>query len=230
MDKKLTLRYIFEIIVIVFSVTLSFYIQEVLSDREKEELKNKSLAGVLEDIEIDKQFYTMAINNLFGRIKACEDVLDGDVSNEKINYLMSTWGFVGQDANYKSLISTGALEYIRSKNLHRELTIYYQNQYSILDDISNQYKKLYMEFLYFMKMNYPVESMIILNKETKTQYPIIPFNYSNKTLIKALNDDIFRNHIHEIKRMIYIYANFYQYTLKMQDKLHELIEEEINFN
>ena len=112
MDKKLTLRYIFEIIVIVFSVTLSFYIQEVLSDREKEELKNKSLIGVLEDIEIDKQFYTMAINNLFGRIKACEDVLDGDVSNEKINYLMSTWGFVGQDANYKSLISTGALEYI----------------------------------------------------------------------------------------------------------------------
>ena len=81
-----------------------------------------------------------------------------------------------------------------------------------------------------MKMNYPVESMIILNKETKTQSPIIPFNYSNKTLIKALNDDIFRNHIHEIKRMIYIYANFYQYTLKMQDKLHELIEEEINFN
>ena len=230
MDKKLTLRYLFEIIVIVFSVSLSFYIQEVLNDREKEELKNQSLNGVIEDLEIDKQFYTSAIDNLFGRIKACEDVLNGDINDEKINYLMSTWGFVGQDANYKSLISTGALEYIRSKNLHRELTIYYQNQYSILDDISNQYKKLYMEFLYFMKMNYPVESMIILNKETKTQYPIIPFNYSNKTLIKALNDDIFRNHIHEIKRMIYIYANFYQYTLKMQDKLHELIEEEINFN
>jgi hypothetical protein len=53
------------------------------NDREKEELKNKSLAGVLEDIEIDKQFYTMAINNLFGRIKACEDVLDGMFQTKK---------------------------------------------------------------------------------------------------------------------------------------------------
>ena len=109
MDKKLTLRYLFEIIVIVFSVTLSFYI-----DREKEELKNQSLNGVIEDLEIDKKFYTLAIDNLFGRIKACEDVLNGDINDDKINYLMSTWGYVGQDANYKSLISTGALEYIKS--------------------------------------------------------------------------------------------------------------------
>ena len=32
-------RYIFEIVVIVFSVTLSFYIQDVLNDREKIEEK-----------------------------------------------------------------------------------------------------------------------------------------------------------------------------------------------
>tara|TARA_Y200000002_G_C22170070_1_gene450708 strand:+ start:243 stop:434 length:192 start_codon:yes stop_codon:yes gene_type:complete len=38
-------RYIFEIIVIVFSVTLSFYIQDVLNDREKIE-KNNGLEGV----------------------------------------------------------------------------------------------------------------------------------------------------------------------------------------
>ena len=37
---KPAFRYIFEIIVIVFSVTLSFYIQKVLLDKEKLELKN----------------------------------------------------------------------------------------------------------------------------------------------------------------------------------------------
>ena len=36
-------RYIFEIIIIVFSVTLSFYIQDVLNDKEKIELKNLGL-------------------------------------------------------------------------------------------------------------------------------------------------------------------------------------------
>ena len=39
MDKKLAYRYLFEIIVIVFSVTLSFYIQEVLNDIEKKGIK-----------------------------------------------------------------------------------------------------------------------------------------------------------------------------------------------
>ena len=43
-------RYIFEVIVIVFSVTLSFYIQDVLNKREKIELKNKGLSGVLMEL------------------------------------------------------------------------------------------------------------------------------------------------------------------------------------
>ena len=47
-------RYIFEIIVIVFSVTLSFYIQKVLLDREKIELKNIGLMGVIDDLKRDK--------------------------------------------------------------------------------------------------------------------------------------------------------------------------------
>ena len=51
-------RYIFEIIVIVFSVTLSFYIQDVLNDREKIELKNIGLKAVLTDLDKDKEFYS----------------------------------------------------------------------------------------------------------------------------------------------------------------------------
>lgn len=47
MNKKLVFRYVFEVIVIVFSVTLSFYIQEILNDREKNLLKNDGLNGVL---------------------------------------------------------------------------------------------------------------------------------------------------------------------------------------
>ena len=50
-------RYIFEIIVIVFSVSLSFYIQDVLNDREKIEQKNKGLEGVLIELEKDNQYF-----------------------------------------------------------------------------------------------------------------------------------------------------------------------------
>ena len=51
---KTAFRYIFEIIVIVFSVTLSFYIQKVLLDKEKLELKNIGLMGVIDDMKRDQ--------------------------------------------------------------------------------------------------------------------------------------------------------------------------------
>ena len=53
----LAFRYIFEIIVIVFSVTLSFYIQELLNDKNKVELKNIGLNGVKSDLDKDLDFF-----------------------------------------------------------------------------------------------------------------------------------------------------------------------------
>ena len=53
-------RYIFEVFVIVFSVSISFAIQEILNDREKIELKNKGLNGVLKDLKEDEEFFTNA--------------------------------------------------------------------------------------------------------------------------------------------------------------------------
>ena len=60
---KPAFRYIFEIIVIVFSVTLSFYIQDILNEREKIELKDFALKGVLADLKKDSIFFTQGINS-----------------------------------------------------------------------------------------------------------------------------------------------------------------------
>jgi len=38
-------RYVFEIFVIIFSVTISFYIQDILNKKDKEKLKNNTLQG-----------------------------------------------------------------------------------------------------------------------------------------------------------------------------------------
>ena len=64
MNKKLTFRYVFEVIVIVFSVTLSFYIQELLSDREKNLLKNDGLNGVIKDLVVDKSQFKNASSSV----------------------------------------------------------------------------------------------------------------------------------------------------------------------
>ena len=85
MNKKLTFRYLFEVIVIVFSVTLSFYIQELLNDREKNLLKNDGLNGVIKDLVIDKSQFKLASDVIYYRIGLIEDVLDGDITNKGTN-------------------------------------------------------------------------------------------------------------------------------------------------
>tara|TARA_A100001011_G_C14184509_1_gene788403 strand:+ start:369 stop:587 length:219 start_codon:yes stop_codon:yes gene_type:complete len=65
----LAFRYIFEIIVIVFSVTLSFYIQELLNDKNKIELKNIGLNGVKLDLYKDLDFFSLGIEIMYSRVK-----------------------------------------------------------------------------------------------------------------------------------------------------------------
>ena len=67
-------RYVFEIFIIVFSVTISFFIQDVLNDRKKIELKNKGLNGVLRDLEEDKKNFVYTSNVISTGIKLTEDI------------------------------------------------------------------------------------------------------------------------------------------------------------
>ena len=77
-------RYIFEVIVIVFSVSLSFYIQDILNEREKIELKNAALSGVLEDLESDKNSFSYGIRVNDIRISNIQKFLKKDISNDVI--------------------------------------------------------------------------------------------------------------------------------------------------
>lgn len=61
-------RYIFEIFIIVFSVTISFYIQDILNEKDRERLKNDTLKGILIDMETDINQYNLALNILKKRI------------------------------------------------------------------------------------------------------------------------------------------------------------------
>ncbi|MEK9609681.1 MAG: hypothetical protein VW058_08445 [Flavobacteriaceae bacterium] len=98
-------RYIFEIIVIVFSVTLSFYIQDVLNQREKNQLKDEGLKGVLNDLKSDKEFFKAGVNRLESVIKSIDSIHDKSVNINTIQLGTRTYfGFVGSDRNYNSMV------------------------------------------------------------------------------------------------------------------------------
>ncbi len=222
-------RYIFEIIVIVFSVTLSFYIQSKIIDREKVELKNESLKGISKDLFEDIEYFNSAQKTLANRIKNIEVFLSGEISNELINDIMLTYDFSGVNSNYKSLLSTGAVEHINDDQLVKELTNYYERNYSVLEDLFGQYKHLYLDFLEFMVSNYPVESM---NKITLVDDMLElgnpSFRYSKKTLLKLNQDFEFQNYVYSLKRIIIVYIRFYQYAIERNKRLAILIENELS--
>ena len=225
-------RYIFEIFIIVFSVTVSFYIQEVINKKEKIELKNKALSGVLMELEKDVNIFNNALGILKRRVIMGEEFLNGGVSNHKLNELMMTYSFTGQNSNYNSLVSTGVIEFINDKALSTELVDYYERRYNMIQDMSEQLKKLYFEFLYFMKLNYPISSMDSIDdienfQEWSTFLKVTQFNFSEKTLNKLNSDSIFRNQVYNIKRVILFYVKFYEDALIVNENLSSLIDNEL---
>ena len=227
MNKKLTFRYLFEVIVIVFSVTLSFYIQELLSDREKNLLKNDGLNGVIKDLVVDKSQFKNASDVIYYRIGLIEDVLDGRITNKNISSLMTYWGFLGQDSNYKSLISTGAIEYIKSDSLALRLSNYYEIEYTALLGESKSYNKLYLDLMSFMKENYRVSSMEKVERGMKSN-GFLSFEYSNSELEKMKRDGELRNYFFELKRIIYLYARMFEGAMSTTDRLSESIRIELD--
>ncbi len=49
--------FLFEIFILIFSITISFYIQDRLNDFDNEQLKNETLIGVQNDLKSDKVFF-----------------------------------------------------------------------------------------------------------------------------------------------------------------------------
>lgn len=226
-------RYIFEIFIIVFSVTVSFYIQEVINKKEKIELKNKALIGVLMELKTDVSNFNNASRILKARIRMGEEFLNGDFNNFKLNQLMLTFSFTGQNSSYNSLVSTGVIEFIDNEALSKELVDYYERRYDMIQDMSEQVKKLYFEFLYFMKLNYPISSMDSIDDIENFQewgpfMKVSEFNYDNKTLNKLNSDSIFRNHVYNMKRVILYYIKFYEEALLVNDNLSSLVNDELN--
>ena len=218
-------RYIFEIIVIVFSVTLSFYIQDVLNDREKIELKNIGLKAVLTDLDKDKEFYSGGID----RINWTQANIDS-LTNKNIiptNKMLESgarryYGFVGQDRNYNSMISTGSIEFISNKDLTEIIHLYYGRSYDLMKDFSQQDEKYFNDIEKYLNSNFDADHLKL------NEYDFYNFIYSTLELKKIGTDKTLRNMLLQKKWSNHWYIREMSMSLETIDKLKQLIEIEIN--
>ncbi len=221
MDKKLAYRYLFEIIVIVFSVTLSFYIQEVLNDIEKKELKNRTLRGMLEDLEKSKEYFDVTDYYLKKRIQLAEKIIDTKkVTNYDLSMIVAYWDWGVFNASYEILISTGAAEYLNDGNLYIQIADFYHQ--TNLQSLAGNYKSSYIKFREHILENYTIESMIkfdeYIKAENETQ---MAFNFDKNSLDLMVKDEIFMNYVYNSISKI---TNIYFWERIWQEKYIKLKE------
>ena len=229
-------RYIFEIIVIVFSVTLSFYIQDILNDMEKIEQKNLSLSGVIDDLNKDLENFNGAITLARIRTRNIDTLLDIRFQNSSSNINTGAkryFGFLGNDSNYNSMVSTGSLEYINDKKLFRLINRYYSSHYDIMEDMSGQDENNYNGVVNYLNTKYltligdaeEFETGGGLFNEVDTIYRV---NFSKKSLIKLKSDNEFISRINHQKWVIRANMNIFKRAIVVNKELQELIMSEIN--
>jgi len=231
---KPAFRYIFEIIVIVFSVTLSFYIQKVLLDKEKLELKNIGLKGVIDDLNRDEQIFDGSIGYYHRRIKDIDAILDLNLecNANKLNSVRRYFGFLPQNRNFNSMVSTGAIEYIENNDLFDLINTYYNTQYSLLADMANQDEKNYNIISEHINKAITVRTSdlreqsfggsLFLKKDS-----VYDFIYKTKDFKKIRSDDWFISILSSQKWAIRAYLNATKKALAVNKELKELIDSEL---
>ena len=109
-------RYIFEVFIIIFSVTISFYIQDVLNEKDRIGIKNKALSGVLKDISGDRFSLNEGLDVNKKRTESINDFIDKRIDNNTISRIRRYKSFLGNNSNYETLQSTGAIESLEIRN------------------------------------------------------------------------------------------------------------------
>ena len=225
-------RYIFEVFIIVFSVTISFYIQDILNEKDREKLKNDTLKGILIDMETDINQYNLALNILKDRLVQADSLILGFYENNRINRVRNYWGFQGQKISMNSLVNTGAIEYIKNPELIRELSFHYDFHYDSMRDNSNAFENLFISLMDYLNKNYEVEGMGNLDLEDLDNigmtFGSTYYRFSSKEINKMKNDTWLRNHMYNYKLILRLYLSGYTTGLERIKKINEMIVKEIN--
>ena len=147
-NKNLIFRYLFEIVVIIFSITASFYIQDLLNNRDKEDNKNRGLEGILIELKKDKQFFHFGKNYNKQRLSYIDSLFDLSFTFNPL-YISGMWGNFELFENknfFNALVSTGSLEFIKNKELQSELNNYYNGIYTILNTTIETDNRSFLRF------------------------------------------------------------------------------------
>ena len=213
-------RYIFEVFIIIFSVTISFYIQDVLNEKDRVEIKNKALYGVLKDMNGDSFSLNEGIDINKKREKSIADFINKKIDNNTISSIRRYKSFLGNNSNYETLQSTGAIESIENEELFINLNNYYKFTYQLLLESASNDKESFLKFLDYTEKNYKIDSSSWVNGN-------FVVHYGTNELRKMVDDDILISQLTNQKQLIGLTNFFHRRGLNQVKLIDSLIRIEI---
>jgi len=214
-------RYIFEVFIIIFSVTISFYIQDVLNEKDRIEIKNKALSGVLKDISGDRFSLNEGLDINKKRRESINYFIDKRIDNNTISSIRRYKSFLGNNSNYETLQSTGAIESIENQELFINLNNYYKFTYQLLVESALNDKDSFLKFIDYTERNYKIDSSSWVNGNFVVYY-------GNNELKKMANDDIIISQLTNQKQLMGLNDFFHRRGLNQLKLIDSLIKLEIN--
>tara|TARA_Y100000996_G_C22546151_1_gene651921 strand:+ start:1000 stop:1704 length:705 start_codon:yes stop_codon:yes gene_type:complete len=207
---KIVYKYFFEFIVIVFGITISFYLEDY---RQKEEMKTLSLAlkkNLLNEIyEIEKYLEEREIA-FKGDQKLLLALQDESLKVDSIfkiqdkpylygAALFNYRGFGPPVAFYNSLVNDGKIRYLESSDLKKELDLMHNVHYSYVKSNVQDEAIAQRKVMDYFQINYP--RLFILSDSDKP----------NKTYAKKIKNAIDND--------VTLRAILYQKSLAIQQKV-----------
>jgi len=161
---NLAFRYFFEIVVIVFSITISFSLQNYQIKKLNNTLKNRYLKRMLNDLKQDSILIKDAIYTTHQRMKLNDQFISGEITGESLSGFVGYYGLNFNDKSYESFSDLSLLNAIDDDNLFNLMTNYYKKHYEQVKDMEEEERLLTIEL-----RNYIFSLDKLMRNEIKTK-------------------------------------------------------------
>ena len=161
---NLAFRYIFEIVVIVFSITISFSLQNYQIKLQNNTVKIRYLKRMLNDLKQDSILIDDAINLTQIRMELNDKFIDGNVSGESLTGCVGYYGLNFNDKSYESFSDLSLLNAIDDDSLFSLMTNYYKKHYEQVRDMEDEERLITIEL-----RNYLFPKLRLLDTERITK-------------------------------------------------------------
>jgi len=197
--KKLFLKYLFEFFVLVFGITLSFYLQEYGEDLNSIQKQKEGLTRILEDLTSDEAIFKLTLMSNESQIKTTKQLLGGVITAAIYNKTVPYFGTFFNDTSIKSLIATGVVENYHNQQMITDILKYYRNDYDFIADQSSADEKIMFDRLSFVSQRIQLDSVSQIKQSLFGEIPMPYFHITQNQLNTLQNDPNYKGHLNTLR-------------------------------